>query len=120
MDGKSESVAARCETCCVVGPMSYFDPDDDDAIESADASAISAWNRRAKSEPAESADTAFDEAACRAQCDICNGSVATDDWPCANAIADRRRSTPGFAQRTIVDGGEVVYTDRDGVVRRVD
>lgn len=55
LDGKSESVAARCETCCVVGPMSYFDPDDDDAIESAEASAISAWNRRAKSERAASA-----------------------------------------------------------------
>ena len=53
-DGRSDDVRVRCEGGCkAVGQTFYFDSEDDDAIEKAEADAIAAWNRRAPAQPAQ-------------------------------------------------------------------
>jgi Lar family restriction alleviation protein len=52
LDGKSDDVRVRCEGCGVQGPPSFFNGDNDDEIEKAEAEAIAAWNRRPSAEDA--------------------------------------------------------------------
>lgn len=50
VDGRSDDVRVRCESCGTTGPVKFWTSDDDDEIEEAERDAIKAWNTRALAE----------------------------------------------------------------------